>query len=102
MEEKKYVVTLEDGTQIKNLFRNGSYFVSDEHIDPEIFDGNLGEVHIDDGGFEEVHRNMAFVNEIEIDGGYGFAFREMSQYEIEMAKFRSDLDYLGMMTEVDF
>ena len=101
MEEKIYTITLEDGTQIENLRMNGNNFISQEQIDPEIFDGNLGEVTINDGENDEVHENMGVVQVTQMGDEYWFVLRDIPASEIANKKLRSDLDYLAMMADVE-
>lgn len=101
MDEKIYTITLEDGTQIENLRMNGNNFISQEQIDPEIFDGNLGEVTINDGENDELHENMGLVQVTQMGDEYWFVLRDVPASEIANAKLRSDLDYLAMMTDVE-
>lgn len=97
MEEKIYTITLEDGTQIENLRMNGNNFISQEQINPEIFDGNLGEVTIND----ELHENMGLVQVTQMGDEYWFVLRDIPASEIANKKLRSDLDYLAMMADVE-
>ena len=101
MDEKIYTITLEDGTKIENLRLNGNNFISQEQIDPEIFDGNLGKVMINDGENDEVHENMGLVQVTQMGKEYWFVLRDIPESEIANAKLRSDLDYLAMMTAVE-
>lgn len=101
MNEKIYIITLEDGTRIENLRMNGNNFISQEQIDPEIFDGNLGEVTINDGENDEIHENMGLVQVTQMGDEYWFVLRDVPASEIANAKLRSDLDYLAMMTDVE-
>lgn len=101
MDEKIYTITLDDGTQIENLRLNGNNFISQEQINPEIFDGNLGQVIINDSEKDEFHENMEFVQIVQMGDEYWFVLRDVSKYEIESAKLRSDLDYLAMMAYVE-
>lgn len=101
MDEKIYTITLKDGTQIENLRVNGNNFISQEQINPEIFDGNLGEVTINDGENDEVHENMGLVQVTQMGDEYWFVLRDIPASEIANEKLRSDLDYLAMMTDVE-
>lgn len=101
MNEKIYTITLEDGTQIENLRMNGNNFISQKQIDPEIFDGNLGEVTINDGENDEIHENMGLVQVLQMGDEYWFVLRDVPASEIANAKLRSDLDYLAMMADVE-
>lgn len=102
MNDNIYTITLEDGTQIENLRLNGNNYISQNPISSEIFDGNLGTVTISDGETEETHENMALVQITQMNGQYWFVLRDIPENEIMMAKMRSDLDYLSMMTDVEF
>lgn len=101
MDEKIYTITLKDGTQIENLRMNGNNFISQEQINPEIFDGNLGEVTINDGENDEVHENMGLVQVTQMGDEYWFVLIDVPAYEIANEKLRSDLDYLAMMIDVE-
>lgn len=101
MDEKVYTITLENGTKIENLRLNGNNFISQEQIDPEIFDGNLGKVVINYGENNEVHENMGLVQVTQMGEEYWFVLRDIPASEIANAKLRSDLDYLAMMTAVE-
>lgn len=101
MDEKIYTITLEDGTQIENLRMNGNNFISQEQINPEIFDGNLGEVTINDGENDELHENMGLVQVTQMGDEYWFVLRDIPASEIANKKLRSDLDYLAMMADVE-
>lgn len=101
MDEKIYTITLKDGTQIENLRMNGNNFISQEQINPEIFDGNLGEVTINDGENDELHENMELVQVTQMGDEYWFVLRDIPASEIANEKLRSDLDYLAMMTDVE-
>lgn len=101
MDEKIYTITLKDGTRIENLRMNGNNFISQEQINPEIFDGNLGEVTINDGENDEVHENMGLVQVTQMGDEYWFVLIDVPAYEIANEKLRSDLDYLAMMIDVE-
>lgn len=101
MDEKIYTITLKDGTQIENLRMNGNNFISQEQINPEIFDGNLEKVTINDGENDEVHENMGLVQVTQMGDEYWFILRDIPASEIANEKLRSDLDYLAMMTNVE-
>lgn len=100
MDEKIYTITLKDGTRIENLRMNGNNFISQEQINPEIFDGNLGEVTINDGENDEAHENMGLVQVTQMGDEYWFVLRDIPASEIANEKLRSDLDYLAMMADV--
>lgn len=101
MDEKIYTITLKDGTQIENLRMNGNNFISQEQINPEIFDGNLEKVTINDGENDEVHENMGLVQVTQMGDEYWFVLIDIPASEIANEKLRSDLDYLAMMADVE-
>ena len=101
MDEKIYTITLEDGTRIEHLRLNGNNFISQEEIDPDVFEGNLGQVTINDGENDEVHENMGLVQVTHMGEEYWFVLRDVPENEIANAKLRSDLDYLAMMADVE-
>lgn len=101
MNEKIYSITLSDGTVIDGLQMNGNNFISKDPIDPEMFEGNLAVVVINDGETEETHENMGLVQVTRMGEEYWFVLRDVPAAEIENARLRSDLDYVMMMTEVE-
>ena len=46
--DKKYTITLNDGTKIENLRLNGNNFISAAPVTKNMFDGNCSEVTISD------------------------------------------------------
>lgn len=102
MDEKIYTITLEDGTLLEDLRLNGNNFISDKKIDASVFDGRLGRVIINDGESDEIHTNMALVQVDKMGDEYWFVLRDVSAEEIANAKLRADLDYLAMMTDIEF
>lgn len=101
MDEKIYSVTLSDGTVIDRLRMNGNNFISKDPIDPEMFEGNLAVVVINDGETEETRKNMELVQVTRMGEEYWFVLRDVPASEIANAKLRSDLDYLAMMADVE-
>ena len=101
MDEKIYSVTLSDGTVIDGLRMNGNNFISKDPIDPEMFEGNLAVVVINDGETEETRENMELVQVTRMGEEYWFVLRDVPASEIANAKLRSDLDYLAMMADVE-
>lgn len=99
MDDKRFTVTLEDGTELSGLRQNGSYYISDTPVTAETFDGNCYSVTISDGENAEEHENMELINIIPLDGGYGFALRQRSEEEIKADQLRADVDYALMMLD---
>ena len=101
MDEKKYTIILEDGSIIKNLKMNGNNFVSKETIVPEMFDGNLGIVIINDGEIDEKHENMELIQVSKMGEEYWFILRDMPELDIAILQLRAATDYLSMMTNIE-
>lgn len=101
MDEKNYKITLADGTELSNLTMNGNNFISEATIDPGIFQSNCSPVVISDGEHDETHENMELVQVTEVNGQSWFVLRDMTPKELEQAKFKSDIEYLAMMCDVD-
>lgn len=100
-ENKTYTITLSNGIKIDDLKVNGDNFISKDEIDPTIFSGGLSKVTVSDGETEKTYTNLALIQVMEYEGEWLFAFREVPRAEIEMARVRSDLDYLAMMANID-
>ena len=57
------------------------------------FDGKLSSVVIEDSdGNTESHTNMELIAVLPLDGGYGFALRDMTAAEIEKAELTEKLE----------
>lgn len=102
MEEKLYTIMLEDGTTINDLYLNGNNFISQTKLTQEVFEGRLGTVTISDGEYEETHHNMELVQITETDGEYWFVLIDIPKSQLENSKIRSDVDYLAMMSGIEF
>ena len=55
MDEKRYMITLADGTEIGDLRLNGNNFISERPIDEHVFSDNCSPVTISGGRGREVH-----------------------------------------------
>lgn len=100
MEEKIYKITLDDGTVISGLRKNGDNFISSAKITESVFEDNLAVVKIDDGEREETHSNMDLVQITQVGNEYWFVLRDITAEELVLAKLRADIDYVGMMADV--
>ena len=125
---RTFTITLNDGTQIKNLELSGNTFMSQNEINAEIFDGNLKHVVISCDNDEEYrdkynltgeHENMELVlcdyyeakgvKKYELPGQkpvyypdeayWRFVIRELSEQEMRDLEIDSRLDYCEMMME---
>lgn len=98
---KKYTITLADGTTIDNLALNGTNYISKKPVTSDVFAGNCSPMIISDGEIEELHENAELVQIKNYNGEYWIAFRDVPKQELEEAKIRSDIDYIAMMTDTD-
>lgn len=101
MDEKIYIITLADGTEIGNLRLNGNNFISKAPIDATIFEGNCSPVTIRNGGGEEIHENMELVQITPVGEDYWFVLRDLSAAELEKIKMQSDIEYVAMMAGIE-
>lgn len=101
MDEKIYMITLADGTEISNLRLNGNNFISAVPIDAAIFDGNCSSVIINDGENDELHENMELVQVTPVGEEYWFVLRDMTAAELEKIKMQADIEYVAMMAGVE-
>lgn len=101
MEKPIYTITLDDGTQIKNLTMNGTCFVSKERLDPDIFEGNLAEVIISHEGVHETRGPLRFIEAASPDNDYYFVLLDISQEELWRMKMEATMNYFAMMSDID-
>ena len=101
MDEKRYTITLADGTELTDLRLNGDNYISDEPVSEDIFDENCTPLIVSDGETEEVHENAELIQVAQYGSEYWITFRDLTQAELDNAKMRSDIEYLAMMTDVE-
>lgn len=102
MEEKRYSITLADGTVLGDLRLNGNNYISNQPIDESVFEDNCAPVIISSNGEnKEIHEVMELVQVAEVAGEYWFVLRDISTKELADIKLRSDVEYLAMMTGVE-
>lgn len=103
MEDKKYTITLADGTVLGNLGLNGNNYISETEIDAEIFENNCCPVVISDGVNEEFHPDMELVQitDAPFGSGYWFILRDISNSELAQIKMQSDIEYVAMMAGIE-
>ena len=99
--EKTYTITLSDGTAIENLSLNGTNYISQTPVNPEVFSGNCSPMIISDGENNELHMHAELIQIIQHNNEYWIAFRDIPKQELESIKLRSDIDYIAMMTDTD-
>lgn len=111
---KTYTVTLANEKLIEGLTLNpgANTFHSETEIIPEMFDGNLSEVHItaSDGdmsqcAYPDTLHNAELVQIMQPtdtpDGTWQFILREIPADELFRAKLQAQLDFLAMNADVD-
>lgn len=103
MEKRTFEITLDDGTQIKDLEQNGNNYISAKELTTEDFAGKLGRVKITGSdGTEEAHENMELVQITKDQGKYWFVLRELTEEEIFRRGMQSRMEYMAMMSDIDF
>lgn len=91
-------VELSDGSLIKNLEVNGNCLISENNIKDELLtDEMLSEITIDG----VTYKNITLVRKWVQDNKIWLAFRQKSEDEIWKEQYKSNLDYIAMMTDVD-
>ena len=101
-ENRNWTIVLADGTEIKNLGRNGDNYISYQPISAAVFEGNCSPIVFKEG--EDVVGTWLCAELIQVKqygDEYWLAFREISEKEIAEAKIRADIDYIAMMSEID-
>lgn len=101
MDNKKYTVTLADGTVISDLSMNGNNFVSASPISADIFAGNCCPVVIASEESQEKHEAMDLIHCTQYGQEYWFALRDLSNEELMNIRNRSDIEYIAMCCDVD-
>ena len=91
MENNKYTVTLANGIVISNLKINGSYFISETEINPDIFEGNCSPVIITNGDDYDFYEHMALNRLTKVDDKYWFSLREVSELELMNIRYAAML-----------
>ena len=100
--DKKYSITLSDGTELSGLMLNGNNFISESWISESVFENNCSPVIISDGEFTEMHDNMELVQILqEYPNQWRFVLRDLSQDELDRMKIQSDIEYIAMMADIE-
>ena len=102
--EKKYRITLADGTEFQARPDGAGNFIADGEIPEETFyDGNIYEIVISDGNtvvdtlFNQVLRTYYLTG----TGKTFIRFSEMTELEKIEADYNAKIDYVACMTGVD-
>lgn len=101
MDDKRYSITLADGTVLDNLRLNGNNFISRVPVVKETFAGNCSPMTISDGETQTVHEYAELVQISLYNGEYWFVFRDLSPEELRRIKMESDIEYVAMMAGVE-
>lgn len=86
-----YIITLADGTKLKNLELNGNNYISKATLDDSVFKDNLSSVTISDGESSNTHTDLVLVNNQIIDGQSWFILGEKSPQELMMEALRAEI-----------
>lgn len=101
MEDKKYSITLSNGTKLEDLRLNGNNFISAAPVTKDMFEGNLSEVTVNDGETETTYKDLDLVQITEDGGEYWFVLRSLTPDELFRIKMQSDIEYIAMMADVE-
>ena len=101
MNEKRYSITLADGSALENLMLNGNNFISVAEVTSDTFKGKLSPVVISDGETEEVHPYMDFVQVMKMPSGYWFVLIDVSPEEVKQRNFEAGIRFMAAKTLSD-
>lgn len=108
-----YKVILADGTVLDDLELNGNNFIAHYPITEEMFEHNLTPVEIVDNDPDEMdfpmvmmgtHEYMELIQitHEEDSDEWWFVIVDISESELRYADLMSRVDYIAMMTDVEF
>lgn len=89
-----YTITLNDGTEIKNLSLNGNNFISDTPLEESMFAGNLQTVRITGPNVDNTFENLDLASLREDGGKYWLVLRQLSEQEIKERRMMADINAL--------
>ena len=95
---EKVKITFNDGTEITADVNGGSY-ITDEMPD---FPEDLTNVTIEENGTEKTVEYGQLIECASIDGRYWFAIGEVSEQQRVIADMQSSIDYIAMMSDIEF
>ena len=100
--DKKYSITLADGTELSSLALNGNNFISTVPLNESTFRDNCSPVVISNGETSVTHENMELVQVVQqFPGEWWFVLRDLSQEELVRMKTQSDIEYIAMMAGIE-
>ena len=98
---EEIMITLSDGTSIKNLELNGNNFIAQNVISSDLFtDDNLLNVKITKGDQVEEHTNMKLVQNMNVDGKSWFILADKTPEEIKEIELNAKIEFLMAMQGV--
>ena len=89
-----YTITLNDGTEIKNLSLNGNNFISDTPLEESMFAWNLQTVRITGPNVDDTFENLDLASLREDGGKYWLVLRQLSEQELKERAMKADIDAL--------
>lgn len=107
--QKRYSMTLADGTLLTRLHLNGNNYISRDEVTEATFAGKLDTVIInDDDGESMTLHDAELVQITQENDEWWFILREMSEeekrqrdIEITLLDLQAQADYIAMMTDVE-
>lgn len=91
-------IILSDGTKIENLEVNGNCLISESNIKDELLtDSMLSDIIISGA----TYKNVTLVRKWIQDDKTWLALRQKTDDEIWKEQYKSNLDYIAMMADVD-
>jgi len=100
--EKRYTITLSDGTELSGLALNGNNFISTEEVTEETFEGKLTEVTISDGETEEIIEDAELIQiSTLVPGEWWFIIRKIPEDVMRERRMQANIEYIAMMADVD-
>ena len=96
-----YTIILYDGTEIKDLTKNGNNYISDTLIDESMFLDNL--IQIEEISYDGIvyHTMIKIAHITKTNNKWWFSFTPLSEYDLLELKIKSDIEYIAMMTDID-
>ena len=89
-----YTITLNDGTEIKNLSLNGNNFISETPLEESMFAWNLQTVRITGPNVDDTFENLDLASLREDGGKYWLVLRQLSEQELKERAMKADIDAL--------
>lgn len=107
--QKRYTMTLADGTRLEKLHLNGNNYISRTELTTADFAGKLETVTVDDGeNVVETLHDAELVQIIKDGDEWWFVLRELSEEEKRQKEIsdmlldqKSQIDYIAMETGID-